>query len=201
MGTYVWVSIGSDNGMLPDGTKPLPKPMLTDHHSMKSIDIHFRAISQEMPHSSITKIYLKVTYLKFHSNFPGANELTHCFIGGVHIHCDSHSVAYWPHVCRDAGYWGAAICHPYAETRTLVSYPGASQNVGKWDGLVQECSNSIADIDTLELLQSCTKPSMIMWNTPVSVLFYSEENQELNQMSRFSLLLLNINFNNLPHQG
>ena len=28
-----------------------------------------------MPQSSITKIYLKITCLKFHSNFPGANEL------------------------------------------------------------------------------------------------------------------------------
>ena len=25
----IWVNIGSGNGLLPDGTKPLPKPMLT----------------------------------------------------------------------------------------------------------------------------------------------------------------------------
>ena len=42
---------------------------------MKSNDIHIRAISQEMPQSSITKICLKIIFLKFHSNFPGANEL------------------------------------------------------------------------------------------------------------------------------
>ena len=30
-----------------------------------------------MPQSSITKICLKITCLKFHSNFPGANELIH----------------------------------------------------------------------------------------------------------------------------
>ena len=29
-----------------------------------------------MPSTSVTKIRLKITYLKFHSNFPGANELT-----------------------------------------------------------------------------------------------------------------------------
>ena len=34
-----------------------------------------RAISQEMPQPSITKIRLKITYLNFHANFPGANEL------------------------------------------------------------------------------------------------------------------------------
>ena len=35
-----------------------------------------RAVSQKMPQPSVTKIYLKITYLKLHSNFPGANELT-----------------------------------------------------------------------------------------------------------------------------
>ena len=42
---------------------------------VKSRDIHIREISQEMPQPSITKIRLKITYLKFHSNFPGSNEL------------------------------------------------------------------------------------------------------------------------------
>ena len=28
MGTYIWVNIGSGDGLLPDGTKPLPEPML-----------------------------------------------------------------------------------------------------------------------------------------------------------------------------
>ena len=46
-----------------------------DWSSVKSSDIHIRTISQEMPQPPITKIYFKVTYLKFHSNFPGANEL------------------------------------------------------------------------------------------------------------------------------
>ena len=27
--TWIWVNIGSGNGLLPDGTKPLPEPMLT----------------------------------------------------------------------------------------------------------------------------------------------------------------------------
>ena len=31
MATYFWVSIGSSNGLLPDGTNPLPEPMLTYH--------------------------------------------------------------------------------------------------------------------------------------------------------------------------
>ena len=49
-----------------------------DWTSAKSsdIDIHIGAISQEMPHPSITEICLKITRLKFQSNFPGANELS-----------------------------------------------------------------------------------------------------------------------------
>ena len=29
LGQQNWVNIGSGNGLLPDGTKPLPEPMLT----------------------------------------------------------------------------------------------------------------------------------------------------------------------------
>ena len=74
MATEIWVNIGSGYLLLPDGTKPLPEPMLTDH-LFKSSDIHIRAITQEIPQPSITKICLKITCLKFHSNSPGANEL------------------------------------------------------------------------------------------------------------------------------
>ena len=28
MVTYIWVNIGSGNGLLPDGIKPLPEPIL-----------------------------------------------------------------------------------------------------------------------------------------------------------------------------
>ena len=73
MATEIWVNIGSGNGLVPDGTKPLPEPMLTDHQ--KSTDIHIRVISQKMSQPSIIKICLKITCLKLHSNFPGANEL------------------------------------------------------------------------------------------------------------------------------
>ena len=78
MATEIWVNVGLGKGLLPDGTKPLPEPMLTDHHSYYGNfnNIHIRAISQKMLQPSITKIQLKITYPKFHSNFPGANELS-----------------------------------------------------------------------------------------------------------------------------
>ena len=73
--TEIWVNIGSGNGLLPDGTKPLPEPMLTDHQWSPS-DIHIMAISHEMPQPLVTKIHLKITYLNIHSSFPGVSELT-----------------------------------------------------------------------------------------------------------------------------
>ena len=44
---------------------------------MRSSDIHLRAILQKISQSPISKIDLKITYLKCHSNLPGANELNH----------------------------------------------------------------------------------------------------------------------------
>ena len=76
MATEIWVNISSGNGLLPDGTKSLPEPMLTDHQwspvTFIAWQFHKRCLKP-----SITKIYLKNTCLKFHWNFPGANELTH----------------------------------------------------------------------------------------------------------------------------
>ena len=72
---------------------------------MKSSDIHIRTISHEMPQPSITKICLKITYLKFHSNFPGANVLI----------CSQHCGYWWPraeatvlstHPCHFNCLWG-----------------------------------------------------------------------------------------------
>ena len=59
-GAKIWVNIGS-------GTWRHQAITWTnvDWSSVESSDIHIRAISQEMPQLSITKIHLKTTYLKF----------------------------------------------------------------------------------------------------------------------------------------
>ena len=46
------------------------------NQSKRSCDTQLKAILQEISQSSITKISLKITYLKFYSNLTGANELT-----------------------------------------------------------------------------------------------------------------------------
>ena len=45
-----------------------------DYWSVKSSDIYQRVISHDILQASITKISLKITYTKFPSNLPGANE-------------------------------------------------------------------------------------------------------------------------------
>ena len=71
MATQIWGNIGSGNGLLPDGTKPLSEPRLTDHH--------WSPMTFTRDASPINaKICLKITCLKFHSNFPGANKLIWC---------------------------------------------------------------------------------------------------------------------------
>ena len=55
------VNIGSGNGLLPDGTKPLPKFINVDLSSVKSSDNHPRAILKEIPQPLINDISLKIT--------------------------------------------------------------------------------------------------------------------------------------------
>ena len=62
MATHIWVNTGSCNGLLPDGTKPLAKPMLT-YHSRGSEALR-KPFSQEMLRISNHKIGLKNTFLK-----------------------------------------------------------------------------------------------------------------------------------------
>ena len=81
-------NIGSGNGLSPDGTKPLPEPI---DSSVRSSDIHLRAISQKITQPPSTWIRLKIDPLKFHAKFPGANEwihwgrVTHISIGKLTI--------------------------------------------------------------------------------------------------------------------
>ena len=47
-------------------------------------EVHLmRPISQEVPHPPITKSSLKITFVKFHPNLPGANELIHMVLPAI----------------------------------------------------------------------------------------------------------------------
>ena len=63
MATWTGINMGSGNGLLPDGTKPLPEPMLTYWGQRYKIYLSHKSIN------------LAITFLQFHSNLPAANEL------------------------------------------------------------------------------------------------------------------------------
>ena len=63
MVTWISVNIGLGNGLLPDGTKPLPEPMLTYRHCN-----YLRTIFQEMLKMSVTEMCLKIL-IKMHWGF------------------------------------------------------------------------------------------------------------------------------------
>ena len=73
MEIQIWDNIGSGNGLLPDGTKPLPAPML----------ILISEVLWHLPESYFTASvqttipyddFRKITRLKLISHLPGANE-------------------------------------------------------------------------------------------------------------------------------
>ena len=59
MATEIWVNIGSGNGLLPDGTKPLPEPMFT-YRQWGPKTFTWKKF-YEMSQSSIGKMNLKTT--------------------------------------------------------------------------------------------------------------------------------------------
>ena len=63
--TWIWVNIGSGNGLLPDGTQAITWTNV-DLWSVRSSYIHLMVISQEIHQSSMTKINMKITHLKCH---------------------------------------------------------------------------------------------------------------------------------------
>ena len=108
-----------------------------DWSSVKSSDIHIRAISKEMTQPSITKICLKITCLKCHSNFPGVNELISCGLMYMHTLC---------HVSKPNSQGGlfsqlsqSSICKPQVDPIfTLSSSPDVQKIPGRLRGLCTE---------------------------------------------------------------
>ena len=71
--TQNWVNIDSSNGLLPEGTKPLPESMLTHNQQgpMAFIQGHW--------HKNLKKLSLrqdwKFAFLEWHPYLPETNEL------------------------------------------------------------------------------------------------------------------------------
>ena len=65
MTTEISVNIGSGNGLLPDGTKPLPKPMLTSDSLAPVVfclpEINFTADAQAILYNSKLSSYCHIS--------------------------------------------------------------------------------------------------------------------------------------------
>ena len=68
------VNIGSDNGLLSDGTKPLPEPILI-YHQWSPLAFTWWQFQKEILKISINEMCFKFINLKFQPDLPGANEL------------------------------------------------------------------------------------------------------------------------------
>ena len=60
--------------------------------ALRSSDVHLKAISLEISQPSVTKISVKIIFLRFYWNLPGANELTTCIGCVVRIHMSAIGV-------------------------------------------------------------------------------------------------------------
>ena len=82
MATQSLVKIGSDNGLVPDGTNPLPEPMLTWNYWHPP-----RAILQRNMPDKLTKVIIQnYLFLRFFMYLPGDNESNpHGIIFKIHL--------------------------------------------------------------------------------------------------------------------
>ena len=115
------------------------------------MDIHLRAISQEKPPPSITKTGLETTYLKFHWNRLGANELMHaplrvvCLFPGVR----QWWVSWLPPVSHCQLLWSSYLCGGRSRPRSLADR--YNPRAGPADTSVEQTSsagNNVAKVDT-----------------------------------------------------
>ena len=74
----IWVNICSGNGLLPDGNKPLPEPMLTYHQSGPETFTWGQFTRDTWAINYYNRLE---NHLRFHSSLPGVNEFTHWPLG------------------------------------------------------------------------------------------------------------------------
>ena len=90
MATQIWVNIGSVNGLLPDGTKSLPEPILTQ----VELNIHRRATSQHVFRDYSFKI--TTITLRDHWVMPRAVVMHNgCMIVSQLVQINVHFISAW----------------------------------------------------------------------------------------------------------
>ena len=114
MATEIWVNIGSGNGLLPDGTKSLPEPMLTDHQWSPAEMCSERD-------SPLKRLYRR-THAKL-TRLAGSGQLvwaTGCELSLALIHARQPA---WPGETSETILWVARTCKTRPPDHTRVNWP------------------------------------------------------------------------------
>ena len=84
--TQMWVNTGSGNGLLPDGTTPVPGTILTYHHwsTLAFSRGNFTETVLDITYYKMFEIYVFENWKEVH--LPGANEFDIFFVVGLNIH-------------------------------------------------------------------------------------------------------------------
>ena len=109
MASEICVNIGSGNGLLPDGTKPLPEPMLTDHQWSPVTFILGQFHKRCLNHRSLKSVW-KLHVYNFIQISQGPNIIYHTLgLVGFGLVTTSDLIAVMPEnseaVLKDMGLW------------------------------------------------------------------------------------------------
>ena len=98
--TQIWVNIGSGNGLLPYGTKPLPEPMLT-YHQRCSLAFTWEQSHAQVLMNLIHNMCSEIACSKLLPHLPGTNELTHWILHKMTdiLHTTISNAFYWLKIC------------------------------------------------------------------------------------------------------
>ena len=87
--TEIWINIASGNGLLPNGTKPLPDPKLTDHQLSPVTFILGQFYKRCLNHQSLKSVWISHAEISFKFPRGQLNELRankQGFPGGYPVH-------------------------------------------------------------------------------------------------------------------
>ena len=86
MATEIWVTIGSGNGLLPDGTKPLPGPIL-NYHEFNALPSSREQFNRNFQKYQFDKWVRKLWFIisKLLRSLPRVNEVMACHLFSVKL--------------------------------------------------------------------------------------------------------------------
>ena len=98
---------------------------------------------------------------------------------------------------RDFIYLGHFIVEKWC--KYIFMFLGINSTQQGTNGLVQDCSNSIAN--TLELLQSCSKPSIWCWWMVINLIFIKKDEPNPFKISLNQALIIVLNLDTWWYKG